>query len=254
MTQAEKAKAFAALHIKGNPLILYNAWDAGSAAAITRAGARAVATSSWAVAATQGFGDGQDIPLDETLAICARVVAATELPVSVDFEGGYAVEPDAVAANIHRLLATGAIGINFEDSVIGTTSLHDTQAQCARIAAARSAADAAGIALFINARTDVFLPGRSTGSPDDMFSEALERARAYQAAGANGIFVPRLVEETMIERFAAACDLPLNILLTPGAPSPARLRELGVARISHGHFAYVAMIEAVEAAAKAAFV
>ena len=252
MTQADKAKAFAALHIKGNPLTLYNAWDAGSAAAITRAGAKAIASSSWAVAATQGFGDGQALPLGDALAICRRIVAATELPVTVDFEGGYAVEPDAVARNATGLIETGAIGVNFEDSVIGKGGLHDIKTQCARIAALRAAADATGIPLFINARTDGFIPGRREGTPEALLEDALQRASAYREAGASGIFVPLLVDEALIERFIAACNLPLNILLTPNAPAPARLAALGVSRISHGHFSYLAMIEAVEAAARQA--
>src|SRR5687767_8739946 len=99
MNQTEKARAFAALHKPGTPLILFNAWDAGSAKAVAEAGAKAIATGSWSVAAAHGFGDGEGLPLDLAVANAARVVAAVELPVTLDFEGGYAVEPGRVGEN-----------------------------------------------------------------------------------------------------------------------------------------------------------
>jgi 2-methylisocitrate lyase-like PEP mutase family enzyme len=119
MTQSEKYRAFAALHVAGDPVILFNAWDAGSAKAVDAAGAKAIATGSASVAGAHGFSDAEALPIGLALANAARVVEAVALPVTIDFEGGYAVEPEGVAASMARLAATGAIGCNFEDQVIG---------------------------------------------------------------------------------------------------------------------------------------
>src|SRR4051812_5540158 len=139
MTQAEKARLFASLHRPGDPVVLYNVWDAGSAAAVAEAGAKAIATGSWSVAAAHGFHDAEALPLELALANAARVAAAVALPVTIDFEGAYAVEPAGAAANVARLQATGTIGCNFEDQVIGGEGLHPVEVQSARIRAMRSA-------------------------------------------------------------------------------------------------------------------
>src|SRR5947208_11643655 len=151
--------AFAALHVPGRPVILYNIWDVGSALAVVAAGARALATGSHPVADAHGWPDGQRVPIDFALANGRRIVEAVELPVTIDFEGGYAVEPDDVASNVARLADTGAVGCNFEDQVIGGANnsdggLHPLDLQVRRIAAIRRAV---GTSFFINARTDLFL-------------------------------------------------------------------------------------------------
>src|ERR1700726_216733 len=156
MKQIEKAKHFAALHVKGAPILLYNAWDAGSAKAIMDAGARAVATSSWAVAEAQGYRDGEVIPMGFAEEIVARIAATVDVPVTVDFEGGYSEDDDELAANISRLLDLGIIGINFEDRIVKGSGLYSVDRQARRIAAIREAAEQKGVNLFINARTDVF--------------------------------------------------------------------------------------------------
>src|SRR6185312_14384068 len=115
MSQIDKAVRFAELHTKGNPLVLYNVWDAGSANAVTEAGAPAVATSSWSVAEAQGYHDGEDIPLDLALQIITRIADTVDVPVSADFEGGYSDDHAMLAENVARLLDTGIVGINFED-------------------------------------------------------------------------------------------------------------------------------------------
>src|ERR1700741_1737910 len=137
MSQSDKFTAFAALHVPGDPVILFNAWDAGSAKAVAEAGAKAIATGSDSVAGAQGFTDAEALPIGLALANAARVVAAVDLPVTIDFECAYAVAPEGVAASMARLAATGAIGCNFEDQVIGGEGLHDIPVQAARIAAAR---------------------------------------------------------------------------------------------------------------------
>src|SRR3954451_11129767 len=133
-----KFETFAKLHVAGDPLVLFNVWDAGSAAAVAKSGAQAIATRSASVAMANGFGDGQQVPLDLALAIAARVVGAVDLPVTIDFEGGYSEEASGLTANGRRLAETGAIGCNFEDQVVGTDRIYYIADQTARIAALRS--------------------------------------------------------------------------------------------------------------------
>lgn len=241
MTQAQKATDFKALHKPGDPIVLYNIWDAGSAKAVTKAGAKAVATGSWSVAGAQGYDDGEVIPLEFLEQIAARIVASVDVPVSVDFEGCYAAEAAGVAENVTRIIKAGAIGINFEDRVVQGTGLYEVDAQVARIKAARSAGDAAGVPIFINARTDLFLQS----GPDEhamLISAALERAAAYAEAGADGVFVPGLGDLALINQVVQGVALPLNVMM--GAqPSVAGLAEQGVARVSYGPAPYRAALK-----------
>jgi len=247
--QTARARAFAALHVKGNPLILYNIWDAGSARVVAEAGAKALATGSASVAGSQGHGDGESLPIDFALSNLARIVATTELPVTLDFEGGYADAPAAIAANVARVVAAGGIGINFEDQVVGGEGLHPIAEQAARIAAIR---DAVSPDFFINARTDIFLKTGADGHSKAMIDDAAERARAYADAGASGFFAPGLKDETLIAAICEASPLPVNIMDYPGVPAKARLAALGVARISHGPFPWRLAMQALgEGAAKA---
>jgi 2-methylisocitrate lyase-like PEP mutase family enzyme len=250
MTQSEKAQLFTSLHRPGDPLVLYNAWDAGSAKAVAEAGAKAIATGSASVAAAHGFQDAEALPLDLALANSARVAAAVELPVTIDFEGAYAVEPDGVAANMKRLAQTGAIGCNFEDQVIGGEGLHPLEAQAARIRAARSAV---GPDFFINARTDVFLKTRAATHEPARIEEAIARARAYAEAGASGFFVPGLVDLDQLAQICSASPLPVNFMAFPGAPAAEAVAKAGIARISHGPFPHKLAMEALKAAAEAIY-
>lgn len=247
MNQIEKCEAFQALHVKGDPLVLWNIWDAGSAKAVADAGAKAIATGSWSVAAAQGFADGQALPMADALRVAEQVVSAVDLPVSVDFEGGYAVAPDEVAANVARLIATGAVGLNLEDRVVGGAGLHDVAAQADRIAAVRAAADAASVPMFINARTDVFFSG-SEAPPEDLLDQVLERATAYAQAGADGLFVPGLGDLALIARITDEQSLPVNIMRLGDGMEIAALAEAGVARVSHGPGPYMAAMKTLEAA------
>ena len=247
MSQIEKFKTFAALHKAGDPLVLFNAWDAGSAKAVAEADAKAIATGSASVALAHGFQDGEGLPLELALTNARRVVAAVELPVTIDFEGGYAETPEGVAGNMAQLAATGAIGCNFEDQRVGGEGLYDRREQAARIDAARRAV---GEPFFINARTDIFLKVRDHDS--GMVDQAGERARAYADAGASGFFAPGLKDEALIERMCKLSPLPVNIMWFPGVPERKRLGELGVARVSHGPGPYrLAMKAVAEAAARA---
>ncbi|MGP1396625.1 MAG: isocitrate lyase/PEP mutase family protein [Inquilinaceae bacterium] len=239
MTQADRARKFAELHVPGAPLTLYNIWDAGGAKAVAEAGAQAIATGSWSVAAAQGYADGEAIPLDFLLRIAARIVATVDLPVTVDFEGGYAEAPDDVAANVARLIASGVIGLNFEDRVVGGSGLHAVDAQSARVAAIRRAAKAENVPFFINARTDLFLKEKDRTRHGDLLAETRDRAAAYAEAGASGFFVPGLVDPDLIGAICAAVALPVNVMMLDGTPSPETLASLGVARISYGPRPYV---------------
>lgn len=248
MPHKEHAQLFASLHVKGKPLMLYNAWDAGSAKAVAGAGSRAIGTSSWAVAAAHGYEDGESIPLSFVEQVLGRIVRTVDLPVTVDVEGGYSDDPLTCAGNIARLVDLGVAGINFEDRVVLGTGLHGIAAQCERIAAIRSMADARGMPLFINARTDLFL---GTGiAPEDGLDEALERARAYAKAGASGFFVPGLVDLNAIARLCDGIELPLNVMVMPGLPDTGTLSGAGVARISYGPTPYLQAMGAVAAAAQ----
>ena len=237
--------AFAALHRPGQPLTLFNAWDAGSAAAIAEAGAPAIATGSWSVAAAQGFADAEGLPIELALANAERIVGAVEVPVTIDFEGAYAVDPDRVGAHMLRLAGTGAVGCNFEDQLVGGEGLHPTVFQGDRIAAARNAV---GSDFFINARIDLFLKAKPERHSEAM-DEALERAAVYAKSGASGLFFPGLGDPVLIAQVCEGSPLPVNIMAFPGAPSTDVLAGLGVARISHGPFPYRGMIEWLKAAA-----
>lgn len=251
ISQADKARRFAALHVKGEPLILYNIWDAGSAAAVEQAGAQAIATGSWSVAAAYGYADGEKLPLDLAVTNLRRIVAAVDLPVTLDFEGGYAREADALEENVARVIEAGAVGINFEDQIVGGEGLHSIDEQARRIEAIRRAAGVKSIPLFINARTDVFLKAAPQTHNDDHLAEAVARAGAYATAGANGFFAPGVRDIRLIARLCDSVPLPVNILMYPDCPPPDELAEAGVARISYGPFPYRQMIESLKQEARA---
>ena len=253
-TQLERAAAFRRLHVKGHPVILFNIWDAGSAQAVARAGAKAIATGSWSVAAAHGYDDGERLPLASALANLREIVAAVELPVTLDLESGYGASPDAVADSVTQAIEAGAIGFNLEDQIIGGAAgaLHSVADQSARVRAARAAADSAKVPVFINARTDVFLIAEPAQHTANLVEEALRRAAAYAEAGASGFFAPGLVDERLIEALCARCSLPVNVLARPQSPATPQLAALGVARISHGPGPYRQAMRFLEDTARSA--
>ncbi|MCX4458760.1 isocitrate lyase/phosphoenolpyruvate mutase family protein [Streptomyces sp. NBC_01728] len=233
----EAALAFRALHTPGRPLIVPNAWDTASALLVEEAGAAAVATTSAGLAWDLGTADGDRLDRDRALGAVTRIAAAVRVPVSADIESGYAKDAAGVGDTIRAALAAGAVGVNIEDALYdgegddvggGRGPLRPVAEQAERIAAARAAADAAGVPLFINARIDTVL--RGAGGVE----ETLERAAAFLAAGADGIFVPGAVDPETVKSLVAGVEGPLNVLVGPGAPSVAELAALGVARISAG--------------------
>ena len=244
-----KVEDFAKLHVAGDPLVLFNAWDAGSATAVSKSGARAIATGSASVSMANGYGDEQEVPLELALANAARIANAVELPVTVDFEGGYATDEGDLTANGKRLAETGAIGCNFEDQVVGTDRLYDVADQVRRIVALRAGV---GNDFFINLRTDLFLEAKPEAHDSALADQAIERGRAYALAGANGYFIPGLSDLELVERITKAVNLPVNAMHLPKGPSRSEWAGAGIARVSHGPFPYMAMQEWLTGEARAA--
>ncbi len=243
MNQTERAALFHQLHQGPEVLILPNAWDVASAAAVAEAGAKAVATSSAAVAWAHGYADGDILPVETTCALAAAITRRVDLPLSVDFEGGFTDDLDQLDHNITDLIAAGAVGINFEDGG------RDPQLHAAKIACARQATEKAGVNLFINARTDVYL--RKLAEGDAAEAEAIRRGKLYVAAGASGVFVTGAADAGLIGRLAAAIPAPLNILAWPGAPDAAALAAAGARRLSAGTGTFNAAYAALTRAATA---
>lgn len=246
-----KFEDFAKLHVAGNPLVLFNAWDAGSAEAVAKSGAKAIATGSASVSMANGFGDGQEVPIDLALSNAARIAKAVDLPVTVDFEGGYAADATGLSANGRRLADTGAIGCNFEDQIVGTDRLYEIADQVAKIGALR---EGVGADFFINVRTDLFLKAKPEAHDSSLADKAIERGLAYARAGANGYFIPGLGDLTLVERICATVPLPVNAMHLPGGPTRYQWANAGIARVSHGPFPYMAMQEWLTEQAREALV
>jgi 2-methylisocitrate lyase-like PEP mutase family enzyme len=251
MSQVECARRFRSLHDPRDPIVLYNIWDAGSALTVERAGAKAIATSSWSVAAAQGYADGERLPLEDALSVVARIARCVKLPVTIDFEGGYAAAPEAIGRNVRRLLALSVVGFNLEDQVVDGPGLYSVEDQFLRIRGAREAADSLGVPAFINARTDVFLKAAQGAAPADLLKEALVREEAYASAGADGFFVPGLKDKALIRQVCEAASLPVNVMTAVNAQEVRELAKLGVARISLGPAPYIGLASACEKDASA---
>ena len=253
-TLRDRALAFRALHVPGRPLVLPNAWDAASARIVEDAGASAVATTSAGLAWALGVPDGDRLDRERALEALARITATVAVPVSADIESGFAKDAAGVADTVRAVLAAGGVGVNIEDALYGAEIddaaygaegvLRPVAEQAERIAAAREAADAEGVPLFVNARIDTYL--RGVGGVD----ATLERAAAFRAAGADGIFVPGAVEPGTVKELADGIDAPLNVLVGPGAPPVAELAALGVARVSAGSSVALAAYAVVRRAAR----
>jgi 2-methylisocitrate lyase-like PEP mutase family enzyme len=229
----ERCEALRSLHRPGTPLVLPNAWDVATARAVVAAGFPVVATTSGGVAASLGYEDHEAAPAGEMLAAAARIGRSVDVPVTIDAEAGYGMEPtDLVAA----LRDAGTAGCNLEDSDHARGRLRETEQQTGLLAAVREAASRQGYPLVINARIDVFLTDLMSGSRRPQASlvpDALARAQAYLEAGADCVFPIGLWEPDPIAEFTARLAAPVNVLALPQAPPPADLAALGVARISY---------------------
>lgn len=225
-TQKDRVAAFRSAHAKGQILILPNAWDAASARLVQDAGAKAVASSSAAVAWSNGYADGEGMPRAVAIAATKEMLRVVTVPVSVDSEAGYSSDPAVVAKHVLELVDMGVAGINIED---GT---QPPELLAAKIRAIRQAVTAKGADIFVNARCDVYLHNLA---PDNRkLGEMIRRAKLYTEAGADGIFAAFMTDLAQIREVIAATDLPVNILATKTAPDVAQLKDAGVRRLSIG--------------------
>jgi 2-methylisocitrate lyase-like PEP mutase family enzyme len=232
--QAQKAETLRKLHHGPRILILANAWDVASARIIEDLGATAIATTSAGIAASLGYPDGEQISRDAMLEVVARIAAAVRVPVTADFEAGYADTLDGLAESIKALVSSGAVGLNFEDVIGKSESGHvDLATQVRKIQTIHDVSKAVlGVPLVLNARTDIYLV--PIGSEATRFDRTVERLRAYRQAGADCLFAPAVKDAATIAHLVRAVDAPLNVLLVPGCPSINELEKLGVARVSAG--------------------
>lgn len=224
---AARAARLRALHAARWPLVLPNAWDAGSGRAVVAAGFPVVATTSGGVALALGWADHEQMPPDEMFAAIWRMARALDVPVTADIEAGYGLGPEEVA---ERLLAAGAVGCNVEDTDHGGSGLRDAERHAAWLAAFKAATRAAGVDVVLNARVDVFI--RQVGPPAARLAETLRRARLYLAAGADCLYPIGVADEQDIAVLVAQIEAPVNAMVFPKGPPLQRLRELGVRRIS----------------------
>jgi 2-methylisocitrate lyase-like PEP mutase family enzyme len=251
-SQSTRAQEFHRLHVPGDLLVIFNAWDPGSARAVAAAGARAIGTGSWSVAAAHGYPDGEKLPLELAIANLERIVRAVDLPVSIDLEAGYGARPEDVDRSVARAVQAGAVGINLEDGITDESGIYGIDDQVARIRAARAAADRLSVPLFINARTDFFLQARPEAHDAALVLAAKQRAAAYAAAGASGLFVPGIFKPEQIRDVCAATTLPVNVMMMDSLPPHAELVQLGVARISYGPGPYRDAMKFIQHAARKA--
>lgn len=239
MSQAQQAILLRSLHKQGDPLILVNAWDAGSARLIEEAGAKAIATTSAGVALALGYPDGQKLPWPEHIANVRRIARVVRLPITADVESGYAASPARLQHNIQELIDAGAVGLNLEDATDESTAtsrkknLFPLDQQLLSLRAVRDAGEKKGVHIVVNARTDAYWTD-STQPEEDRIAETIRRGRAYIEAGADCIFIPGATSLNVIKRLVDEIGAPVNILAVKGAPSIAELARAGVARVSVG--------------------
>ena len=229
--QINLANAFRRMHDRASVLLLPNCWDAGSARLFEQRGFAAIATTSAGVAWSLGYADGEQAPLAEVLAATARITRVVAVPVSVDIETGYGGAPAEVASSVQAVIAAGAVGINIEDGMPGHGPLRDAVDASARVRAARAAADASGVPIVINARVDHWMQ-HGDADPAARLADAIARAKAYLAAGADCIYPIGLGELATLASLVRAIDAPINVAAGPGMPGLHELKSVGVARVS----------------------
>jgi len=235
--QKEKAELFLKYHHDKKILVLLNSWDIGSSKLIEASGYKAIATTSMGVAASFGYPDCQVITLSEIIQVTTGIVKAVNVPVSVDIEAGYGNNLNEIIESVKKIIATGIVGVNIEDSLDLSPTLIDEMEFCERIAAIRQLSNSMGFHLVINARTDSYYV--SSGSAKEKLSESIRRGNKYQEAGADCIFVQPVSDKETISTLVKEINAPINILSNPtigagAAPTISELQDLGVARVSLG--------------------
>jgi 2-methylisocitrate lyase-like PEP mutase family enzyme len=236
-SQKEKADLFLSYHHDKNILVLLNTWDIGSSKLIEASGYRAIATTSMGMAAALGLPDCEKVQLSDILKVITGIVNGVQVPVTVDMEAGYGSNIKEIIDSTRKIIETGVVGINIEDSLELNPKLIDEMEFCERISAIRALSDSLGFHLVINARTDSFYT--SLSSPQEKLSESIKRGNKYREAGADCIFVQPVWEKELISTLVREINAPINILSNPtigaGVPlSVAELQDLGVARLSLG--------------------
>src|SRR6185437_2387138 len=231
--QSQKEKQFYQLHHNKSLLVLPNIWNPLGAMLLQDLGYKAVATASASIALANGYQDGEKIPFNELLLILKKIVKSVNIPVTADVESGYAKNNTDLSENIKKLIDTGIAGINFEDSKHDEQKLFTKEEQSEKINLIRKKASEMGSSLFINARTDVFIKEKNLSNEEKM-AEAIERGKAYKAAGADCLYPIFLKEKESIVTVMKEVSLPVNVLMIPGIPDFSTLKEIGLARISLG--------------------
>jgi len=227
-------ETFSQLHEGPTPLLLGNIWDVNSAKIFERAGYKAIGTSSQAVAASQGYEDGEKMPFDALLQLARRIVNSVDIPFTVDIEGGYSRSAAGIIEHIEQLHDAGVVGINLEDTIAGTSrTLQPVPVFQKTLCSVADHLCRKNLKMFVNIRTDGFLLGMPTA-----LTESLGRISSFEEAGANGIFVPCITEVNDIKAVVNATDLPVNVMCMPSLPNFSDLKALGVKRISIGPFVY----------------
>ncbi len=236
--QKEKAEMFLKYHQDKEILVLLNSWDIGSSKLIEASGYKAIATTSMGIAASLGYPDCEVIQLSEMIDAITGIVNAVQVPVTADIESGYGSNLNEIIDSVNKLISTGIVGINIEDSIELNPVLIDEMEFCERISAIRALSDSLGFHLVINARTDSFYT--TSASPQEKLSESIKRGNKYREAGADCIFVQPVWEKETIATLVKEINAPINILSNPGIgagilpPSVRELQDLGVARLSMG--------------------
>lgn len=250
--QKDKAELFLKYHFNKEILVLLNSWDTGSSRLIEACGYKAIATTSMGIAASLGYPDCQVITLSEMISAIKGIVSAVKVPVTVDIEAGYGKNVDEITDSVKKIIATGIVGINIEDSVDLGPDLIDETEFCERISAIRKLSDSLGFHLVINARTDSFYT--SSGSQLEKLSESIKRGNKYHEAGADCIFIQPVSDKAIIAALVKEINAPINILINPAngtdlPPSISELQDLGVARVSFGSSLMKATLALIKKAA-----
>jgi 2-methylisocitrate lyase-like PEP mutase family enzyme len=229
-----KSEQFNALHHQDTPVIICNVWDVASAKVAEKLNFKAIGTSSAAIASMLGYEDGEEISFDELLFIVKRIVTSCSLPLTVDIEAGYSQDPLTTTAYIKALVDVGVVGINIEDSTVNETrSLIDADIFSGYLSAIKAKLTKEHVDIYINVRTDTFLLG-----VEDALAETQKRAKLYETAGADGLFMPGITSTTDIEAIVKTATIPVNVMCMPDLPDFKSLTTLGVKRISMGNFLF----------------
>lgn len=239
------SSSFKSMHFGDRALFLPNAWDTLSAIILEQAGFQAIGTTSWGVSNSFGYTDGEKISFEELLAVAGKIINAVSIPVSVDIETGYADSPETVAENVLEIAKLGAAGINIEDSYKDNSGLKDSADHSGVLSLTRARLDEGGFTdFYINARIDTYF------QLENPLEETINRANAYSASGATGVFVPGLHQADQIKAVVDAINVPLNLLSLPNLTDTHALEAIGVKRFSIGNALSDATIAFIEESAR----